>query len=191
MNRVFRFALVIVIAGSWVTPLPSSATHNNKHCFTRFNEARTIADGRFMGRDWFLSFYRDRGHRPCLTTDWHKYGSIYPFRVRNGHPRLGMLDLAGTEAPGGDQVGPYLMTAYVSERVSRATFRLDGTSDEIRIVVSPAWTGLRKNLFFHLIKGDRFDRDRTGRLRLFDRHGRLMRTKMMRRGDFIPSGTIG
>lgn len=79
------------------------------------------------------------------------------------------------------------MTAHVSEGVSRATFRLDGRSDEIPIVASPAWTGLRKSLFFHLIKGRRFDRDRTGRLRLFDRHGRLMRTKMMRRGDFIPT----
>lgn len=186
--RLFSTLAVVAIL---ITPVTSSATHTRNHCFRNSETAKTISDGRFMKRQWTLSFYRDKSSRACLTTDWHRYGSIYPFRIRDGHPRLGMLDLAATEAPGGDRVGPYLMTAYISERVARVTFRLDGTSDEVPIVASPAWTGLKKNLFIHFIKGGRFERDRTGRLRLFDRQGRLMRTKVLRPGDFIPRGTIG
>lgn len=176
--------VALTIAALLGAPAAYGTPSQDETCSTRFKTRRGIADGRFMKRPWSLDFYRDKHDRPCLTMHWHKYGSLYPFEIREGHPRLGILDIASTDAPG-DRPGAYLMTGYIAEHVAKVTFRLDGTTDEVRIVDPPAWTELPKNLFVHFIDGARFNRDRTGTLRLFDRGGRLIRKKVLHRRDFF------
>lgn len=182
-----RTILALGLIGVMLLPTTSGATHDNEHCFTRGRTARVIARGRFMRERSAIQFYRDRGDRPCLVTDWFRYGSVYEFEIRDGHPRLGMLDLAATSSP---RNGPsvYLLTGYVSTRVDEVTFRLDGDKDRVRIIRSSKRSGLRKNLIVHFVKGGRFDRDRTATLRLLV-DGRVIRTKTMHRSDFIPRVT--
>ena len=178
-----------LVAATLLPASPSAATHNNEHCFTRTRTARVIARGEFLNEPWAIQFYRDRDDRPCLITDWFRYGSIYPFAIREGHPRLGMLDLAATSSPRNGP-GVYLFTGYVSPRVARVTFHLDGKTDQVGIIRTPVWSGLRRDLIVHLIKGRRFDRDRSATLRLYRADGHVVRTKTMHRGDFIPRATV-
>ena len=161
----------------------ASATHNDRHCFSRFEHRRVIADGRVMERRWTLEFWRDRDERPCLSTSWHRYGSIYPFRIRDGHPRFGMLDLAGTDAPG--EPSAYIMTAYVSGRIAKVTWTIRGRTDVIDIITPPRWTDLRKNLFTHIMNGHALNRGAKGKLRLYNRRGELVKTKTMGWKDFV------
>lgn len=185
MKRVIGLAVIaFLVAGSQ----PATATHTDKHCFTRLDSARALAEDRVMKRRWVLEFWRDRNERPCLFTSWHRYGSLYPFRVRKGHPRLGMLDLAGTSA---QDRSAYVMTAYVSESIARVTWTIRGRTTEIDIVSSPRWAHLRKNLFTHVMKGYALNRGAKGKLRIYNRRGQLVREKTMRWQDFVPSIEVG
>ncbi len=146
-----------------------------------YAQRRELVHGRFLDTRWELELFRDRAGRPCLTDDWGRYGSIFRFRVREHRPRLGMLHLAATTFDG---KSAYVMEGYVQERVARMTFRIDGRTREVRIVRSPRWSRLPKDLFVHFLGSRRYDRDRTGRLRAYDRHGRVLATRTLRRSQF-------
>lgn len=151
-------------------------------CTNGHSRRREVAHGRFFDERWELSFYRDPRERPCLVDEWSAYASIFRFRVREHRPRLGILHLAATSPPGGRSA--YVIEGYLQERVARMTFRIDGRTREVRIVRSPRWTRLPKDLFVHFVGSRRYNRDRTGRLRAYDRDGRLLATRTLRRSQF-------
>ena len=154
-------------------------------CTSGYRRSREIAHGRFLDRRWELQFFRDRRERPCLSDGWGPYGSIFSFYAREHRLRLGILNLNATSPPRGP--GAYVMEGYVQERVARLTFRIDGRTREVRIVRSPRWTKLPKDLFVHFVGTRRYNRDATGRLRAFDKDGRLLATRVLRRRQFVES----
>lgn len=154
-------------------------------CSHGYRRSREVAHGRFLGRQWELVFFRDRKDRPCLSDSWGPYGSIFRFRVREHRPRLGIVNLNAPTPPDGP--GAYVFEAYVQERVARATFTIDGRTRDVRIVRSPRWTRLPKDLLIHFVGTRRYNRDATGRLRAFDSEGRLLATRVLRRGQFSKS----
>lgn len=180
-----RRSVVVVLVAALCLPFAirgTAAGGGDGACSTGFARRREVAHGHFFDRRWELDFYRDRRGRPCLTDAWTRYGSIFRFRVREHRPRLGILHLAAT---GGRGRSVYVLEAYVQERVSRATFRIDGRTRPVRLVRSPRWTRLPKDLLIHFVGGRRYDRDATGVLRVYDRHGRLLATRTLRRGQFF------
>ncbi|HEX2056778.1 MAG TPA: hypothetical protein VHI71_00265 [Actinomycetota bacterium] len=166
-----------------------SATAGETACSKGYARRWVVAHGRFLGRRWKLSFYRDRKGRPCLATSWSRYGSIFRFRVRDARPRLALLDLDATTPPHVRHT-VYVMAGYAARRVARLTFRIDGKTDDVGIVRSPRWTRLRKDLFVHFVGRGRFDRDARGRLRAFDRRGRLLAERVLRRRQFYESAQV-
>ena len=82
------------------------------------------------------------------------------------------------------------MDGYVGPRIARLTFRLDGEADRVDVVRTPRWTKSRSNLFIHFVGRGRFDRDRTGVLRAFDRRGRVVARRTLRPRDFYHRAVI-
>ena len=157
-------------------------------CSNGYSNRREVAHGRFLDSRWELSFFRDRRERPCLVDEWSAYAAVFPFEVREHRPRLAVLHLVSTSSPHGRSA--YVIEGYVQERVARMTFRIDGRTQEVRIVRPPRWTRLRKDLFVHFVGTRRYDRGRTGRLRAYDADGRLLATRTLRRGQFFPKGQL-
>jgi hypothetical protein len=181
--RQARLVLVtVLVAGLCIPPAAArAATAGRGGCSNGYWDRRDLAGGRFFDKRWELEFFRDHRGRPCLVDSWSRYASIFRFRVREHRPRLALLNLNATSS-GARSV--YVMEGYVQRRVARMTFRIDGSAREVRIVRSPRWTRLPKDLFIHLVGGRRYDRDATGRLRAYDRDGRLLATRVLRRGQF-------
>lgn len=157
-------------------------------CTRGFDQRKEIARRRFLGTPWRLNFYRGTNKQPCLSIDWAEFGSLFPLSEKA--PHLGIAELAATNPP---TVGrsAYVLIGYHSDRVDRVTFTLDGKADVLRSIEPPAWTGLKAELFVHLVTGDRFDRDRSGILRGFDDDGTLVTRESLRRSRFFPKVEIG
>lgn len=178
-----KLAVVALVLALALPALGAGASGSGRPaCSHGYRRSREIAHGRFLGRRWELRFFRDRKERPCLSDGWGPYGSIFRFRVHEGRPRLGILNLEAPSRPDGP--GAYVFEGYVQKRVARATFTIDGRTRDVRIVRSPRWTGLPKNLVIHFVRTRRYNRDARGRLRVFDREGRLLATRVLRRRQF-------
>lgn len=177
-------ALCAALLASAVAGLPAGASPGaGDACNKGFAKRREIAHGRFLDRRWELSFYRGARKAPCLADKWSAYSSHFRFRIDRRHPRLGIVNLAGTTPPAVGQT-VYVFEGYAAPRTTRATFTLDGKRDVVRLIRPPARTGLTKDLFIHFVRGRRFDRDARGRIRTFDRDGELLATRVLRRRDF-------
>ena len=182
LPRLIVLVLVVALGLPPLGPGAGARGETANPCSSGYRRSREIAHGRFFDRRWELEFFRDRQGRPCLSDGWGPYGSIFSFRVRAHRPRLAILNLNATSPPRGR--GAYVMDGYVQERVARLTFRIDGRTRNVRIVRSPRWTRLPKDLFIHFVGNRRYNRDATGRLRAFDSRGRLLATKVLRRRQF-------
>ena len=177
-----RLIVFVLAAALGLPPLGPARGETPGPCSSGYRCSREITHGRFFDRRWELDFFRDRQGRPCLSDGWGPYGSIFSFRVREHRPRLAILNLNATSPPRGR--GAYVMDGYVQERVARLTFSIDGRTRDVRIVRSPRWTRLPKDLFIHFVGTRRYNRDATGRLRAFDAGGRLLATRVLRRRQF-------
>ena len=185
-----RVVAVVAAAASVLSiDLAPPAGATGSACAKRHWDRRELAHGEFLGRRWELGFYRDGRGRRCLVDEWSRYASLFRFRVDDHHPRLGMLNLAATSSPKVRHT-VYVMDGYVGPRVDRLTFRLDGRADQVGVVRTPKWTKSRSNLFIHFVGRGRFDRDRTGVLRAFDRQGRVVARRTLRPRDFYRDAGI-
>lgn len=181
---------VVVLPSPVPLPPVEVSSHAGDACSKGYDKRRELAHGRFIDHRWGLSFYRGAHKRPCLVDQWTEYGSIFRFRVYDHRPRLGVLNLSVSTPPSVDRTA-YIVEAYVTPQVSRVTFALDGRKDVVRLVQPRDWTRLRKDLLIHFVRGRRFNRDVTGRLRAFSADGRLLATRLLRRRDFFDVAEAG